>query len=78
MLHFFTDLYVNLNPAAMFLLKVLMTHCLLATINSLPIGDLCIFGILFGFRRTFKFSGTYIEKYCFISLTAELLKMLLL
>ena len=37
---FSTDLYISLNAAGMFLLKGLMTHCLLAIINLVAIGDL--------------------------------------
>ena len=37
---FSTDLYINLNAAGMFLLKGLVTHCLLAIINLVAIDDL--------------------------------------
>lgn len=61
----------------MFLLKGLMTQCLLATINLLEIGNLCIFGIQNGAGSTFLFFGMEIEKYCLISFTVELIKLFL-
>ena len=54
------DLY-KFNAVVMFLLKGLITHCLLAIINLVSIGDLCIFGIQHGVGRTFIFSGIVIK-----------------
>ena len=53
---FTIDLNNNLNAAVIFLLEVLMTHCLLAVINLVPIGNLCIFDIQYIVGRTFVFS----------------------
>ena len=51
-----------------------MTHCLLALIILVPIGDLCIFDIQYSVERTFIFSGVDTEKCYLISLTVELIK----
>ena len=58
----------------MFLLNGSMTHCLLAILILIPIGDLCIFGIQYDADRTFKFFGKDIEKSCLISLAIEWIK----
>ena len=39
----------------MFSLKCLMTHCRLAVINLVPIGDLCTFGVQYGVGKTVLF-----------------------
>ena len=54
-----------------------MTHCLLALIILVPIGDLCIFDIQYSVERTFIFSGVDTEKCCLISLTVELINFFL-
>ena len=56
----------------MFSLKGLTKHCLLAIIDLIPIGNLCIVGIQYNFVKAFIFSGIDIEKYCLISLTVKL------
>ena len=60
---FFCRLYNKLNADVMFLIKGLMTHCLLAIINLVPIGGLCVFDIQYGVGRTFIFSEIGIQIY---------------
>ena len=55
-----------------------MAHCLLEITNLVLVGDLCIFGILYGAGRAFIFSGIDIEKCWLMPLIVELMKKLLL
>ena len=58
----------------MFLLKGLMTHCLLAIINLVPVGTLYLFDIQWRWKELHSFWNRH-WKNCLISLTVELIKI---